>query len=179
MYPLGLLDKDIPNNIKDDTRGSLGDHLSIPKGYDVDKDSSYQGHYDFNPDAYTIPESTFSTPEMSDFYLGAIDDIYLKKLHELVTGEKPLDGREAAFYTEKPVHDKLGFNDNSAFVRVRINDLDGDWMDGGTIRAKISSIEGGSGEESSKIISEFSSENNPYGPITKDDYIYFSLYGIK
>lgn len=179
MYPLGLLDKDIPNNIKDDTRGSLGDHLSIPKGYDVDKDSSYQGHYDFNPDAYTIPESTFSTPEMSDFYLGAIDDIYLKKLHELVTGEKPLDGREAAFYTEKPVHDKLGFNDNSAFVRVRINDLDGDWMDGGTIRAKISSIEGGSGEESSKIISEFSSENNPYGPITKDDYIYFSLYRIK
>ena len=32
--------------------------------------------------AFLVSEENFSTPEMGDFYLGAIDDVYLAKIQE-------------------------------------------------------------------------------------------------
>ena len=56
---------------------------------------------------YLIPDESFSLPEMGDFYLGAVDDTYLKILDRLINGVQASsvdfgDGIAAAFYTEVP-----------------------------------------------------------------------------
>ena len=135
-----------------------------------------------HPDAFTLSPSTFTTPEMGDFYLGAIDDAYLKHLDEILTDKDPeaASARNAAFYTETPTHTELGFNENSVFVKCHVTDdvTDGNWTNGNALRIPIASIDAGSPSATGKAIKEFDKEN-PYANVSDKDSFTIQLYGMK
>lgn len=131
-----------------------------------------------NVDEYTLPDSTYTTPEMGDYYLGAIDDIYLRKIDEILTNRTPEEARarEAAFYTENPKHPELGYHDGSIFLKGKLpsDALDCNWMNGETIRLPLNSIDAGSPEATEKFISEINRNND----LTKNDSFTMQMYGL-
>lgn len=161
--------KKSPNNKNDKDLNEKG----IRAKNSIDLNKRFQ-----NPDIFTLPPETFTTPEMGDFYLGAVDDMYLKKLDEILNDEKPENvvARNAAFYTETPKHTALGYNDSSLFIKARINE-DG-WINGETLRIPISSVDAGSKEATAKFINELNSSKNPYANITEKDTFSFQMYGM-
>lgn len=97
--------------------------------------------------AYTVPEEFFSLPEMGDFYLGAIDDDYLRLIDRIIEGipaEKYNEGsgKKAAFYTETPKLAEGEIRDGAAFSEVNdvIFDDELGWQNPSSIRIPLSSI---------------------------------------
>lgn len=67
---------------------------------------------------YRLDPKKYVTPEDGDFYLGAVDDTYLKILDKLINKDTA-EGRNAAFYTESPPFDELGVHENGYFIKAR------------------------------------------------------------
>ena len=105
-----------------------------------------------------ISNSAFKTPDMGDFYLGAVDCTFLNKIDEMVNGEENADHEKAAFYAESPKKD-VGTNDeNEAFVYSKIDipqeTIDKGYNNGNTLRVKIASMQGPNSAEIKESIQQ-------------------------
>lgn len=93
-----------------------------------------------------ISENAFRTPDMGDFYLGAVDCTFLNKIDEMVNGEENADHENAAFYTESPKKDVGTENENEAFVGSQIEvsqeSIDKGLNNGNTLRVGIDALQG-------------------------------------
>ena len=97
----------------------------------------------------SVDANRFLLPDMGDFYLGAVDDLYLKKIDQMVNdnlnGDSDGNGKDAAFYTEIPPYTKPGLYDGAAFVKANVNfDPDNGFDNGNTIQVSLDDIEGDS-----------------------------------
>ena len=155
----------------------------------------------YNPFSTTVADengnivqaNTFETPEMGDFYLGAVDDVYLRKLDDMVNKKddalKPGDkekGKRAAFYTENPPCKEFGYDNKTQtsmfYVTPSTHDYEGEWLNGNTIRVRLSEIHSdanGMTDGSAKSFRKSISGNDPvFGGMDDSDCIQLSLYGI-
>lgn len=155
----------------------------------------------YNPFSTTVADengnivqaNTFETPEMGDFYLGAVDDVYLRKLDDMVNKKddalKPGDkekGKRAAFYTENPPCKEFGYDNKTQtsmfYVTPSAHDYEGEWLNGNTIRVRLSEIHSdanGMTDGSAKSFRKSISGNDPvFGGMDDSDCIQLSLYGI-
>lgn len=109
------------------------------------EDAEIVNHIAANSDN-VISNSAFRTPDMGDFYLGAVDCTFLNKIDEMVNGEENADHEKAAFYTESPKKDIGTENDKEAFTYAQINipqeSIDKGYNNGNTLRVKIDSLQG-------------------------------------
>ena len=141
-----------------------------------------------NIQRYAIPQEMFNTPNMGDFYLGGVDDIYLRKIDHMLRGDvekiedaesKKGDGKKAVFYTEAPAFDNLGTDDNGHFFFKVTTDEpghEGNWFNGKTLRVRLDTLDG-NGEEGS-YVNTIKHQATPCGTMKDDDYVTISLYGI-
>ena len=155
----------------------------------------------YNPFSTTVADengnivqaNTFETPEMGDFYLGAVDDVYLRKLDDMVNKKddalKPGDkekGKRAAFYTENPPCKEFGYDNKTQtsmfYATPSAHDYEGEWLNGNTIRVRLSEIHSdanGMTDGSAKSFRKSISGNDPvFGGMDDSDCIQLSLYGI-
>lgn len=93
-----------------------------------------------------ISNAVFKTPDMGDFYLGAVDCTFLNKIDEMVNGEENADHENAAFYTESPKKDVGTMDNQEAFTLAHISipqeSIDKGYNNGNTLRVKIDSLQG-------------------------------------
>lgn len=140
---------------------------------------------------YRIDESLFETPEMGDFYLGAVDTEYLTKLDEMLNDPDKADARNAAFYTETPPTTDFGplDNDKAVFFKATVRDTDSmrenGWISGDELIIPIGSlsIDGNTSPKAKKALEVFKKniEDNSRQSgeaLNDDDYMTVSLYGI-
>ena len=155
----------------------------------------------YNPFSTTVADengnivqaNTFETPEMGDFYRGAVDDVYLRKLDDMGNKKddalKPGDkekGKRAAFYTENPPCKEFGYDNKTQtsmfYVTPSAHDYEGEWLNGNTIRVRLSEIHSdanGMTDGSAKSFRKSISGNDPiFGGMDDSDCIQLSLYGI-
>lgn len=99
-----------------------------------------------NVDFLVNPES-FSSPVMGDFYLGAVDGVYLKKIDEIANTK--LDGgsdKDAAFYTETPPVKESDYKDGVYSLKAKVSisdeDIDNGFADGRTLNVNIDDVSG-------------------------------------
>ena len=90
-------------------------------------------NYNSDFSGYIVDPKKFLTPEMGDYYIGAIDDTYLKKINSIIENKdssktNKKDAQKAAYYTEKPpfLNDGLGSFNNVNFIKTNINITDED-----------------------------------------------------
>ena len=141
-----------------------------------------------NIQRYAIPQEMFNTPNMGDFYLGGVDDIYLRKIDHMLRGDvekiedaesKKGDGKKAVFYTEAPAFDNLGTDNNGHFFFKVTTDEpghEGNWFNGKTLRVRLDALDG-NGEEGS-YANTIKHQATPCGTMKDDDYVTISLYGM-
>ena len=155
----------------------------------------------YNPFSTTVADengnivqaNTFETPEMGDFYLGAVDDVYLRKLDDMVNKKddalKPGDkekGKRAAFYTENPPCKEFGYDNKTQtsmfYATPSAEDYEGEWLNGNTIRLRLSEIHSdanGMTDGSAKSFRKSIGGDDPiFGGLDDSDHIQLSLYGI-
>jgi len=160
----------------------------------------YEGQ-DYNPFSETVTDengnvtqvNTFETPEMGDFYLGAVDDVYLRKLDDMVNKTddafKPGDeekGKRAAFYTENPPSKEFGYDEKTQstmfYATPSSHDYEGDWLNGNVLRVGLSELHSdanGMTDGAAKTFRQSVSGNDPnFGGLDDSDCIQLSLYGI-
>ena len=98
-----------------------------------------------------VDPNSFLLPTMGDYYLGAIDDTYLKKINAQIEGkdESKLteeDAKKAAYYTEEPPYLELGsfngVNCVDATISVTQDDIDIGLTTGDTICINVNSLTG-------------------------------------
>lgn len=137
-------------------------------------------------DGYVVDASNFLLPTMGDYYLGAVDDVYLRRINAIVEGKDPKvtdmdDAKKAAYYTETPPFgDKLGnYNGVNYMKATNLKITDDDIalgvVDGDTLKLNINDIEGDSAHvamQSLKKLINYSDNDT-----VKDFYI--NLIGIK
>lgn len=141
--------------------------------------------------AYAIPQDCFETPTMGDFYLGDVDDIYLRKIDAMLHGKaetaeeaepKDGDGKKAVFYTEAPAFTETGSDDNEHYFFKVSTDADGvmgNWHNGGTVRVRLDSLKTDNASDiSAAYTNEIKSCQTPCGKMQDDDYVTIDLYGI-
>ena len=117
-------DKDLQDNIK------AGRNMSAENKEQVEDAQKHTGNIDF-----LVDPNKFSTPTMGDFYLGAVDGVYLKKIDELAnTKDGKGNEKDAAFYTENPPVKKMGETDTAFYLKAKVNisedDIDQGYTDG-------------------------------------------------
>lgn len=151
---------------------------------------------------YIIDQESFKTPEMGDFYLGAVDDLFLQKLDAVVNGsatdtsqpecDKDGDGKNAAFYTEAPPYTTLGEKDGTYLLKVTVDsdDEQNGWLDGCTLRAKIGNTSSGSSAEHKDDAEKFqkglcqkdapnvTEGRSALASLTTKDHFTMQLYGM-
>ena len=137
---------------------------------------------------YAIPQEMFDTPNMGDFYLGGVDDMYLRKLDHMLRGDiekvedaeaKKGDGKKAVFYTEAPAFDTPGTDNNGHyFFKVTTDEPghEGNWFNGKTLRVRLDALNG-NGEEGT-YANTIKHRGTPCGTMKDNDYVTISLYGI-
>lgn len=142
---------------------------------------------------YLIDDSVFVTPEMGDFYLGAVDTDYLRYLDSLLNGEEHADAKKAAYYTESPVSKDCGYVNNkrtAMFLKAEVvnnwNTVDGGWVNGNELLIKIGSlsVDGNTSKKATSALQDITAilkqdgmKNND-DPPTDEDFFSFQLYGI-
>lgn len=105
--------------------------------------------------AFLVSEENFSTPEMGDFYLGAIDDVYLAKIQEKALKDINIDNlseeekrsKIAAFAADGDMpRDKFGHEDNMYYLKAKVNisqdDIDLGICNGNTLNININDCSG-------------------------------------
>lgn len=138
---------------------------------------------------YMIDQDKFSLPDMGDFYIGAVDTVYLKKLDKLLKMEAIAAGndKDAAFYTEKPPFDELGLDKKSGMVFVKANvsisqdDIDNGRVNGNTLRVDLKNTTGDKGGEAiNKLKAEImkNASDSPYFKGYTGTSFDFKLAGI-
>ena len=94
-----------------------------------------------------IDEKNFRLPEMGDFYLGAVDDVYLRMIDKAVN-KRLGDAKAAAFYAENPPYKELGYDKDKDVYFLKANMQISDealklgLTDGGNINMDIEEITG-------------------------------------
>ena len=170
-----LYDNDY-SNIIGNPNDFAGDQAKAKAQSEYDKwKESTAGH----KDPYMVDPTNFLLPEMGDFYLGAVDDVYLRKV-EAAMRKKTEDPEEkskkndryaalkAAFYTETPPFNTLGTYQDIYFVRANItmsqDDIDMGLVDGRTVRVALDSIiDNGDGKTVQAIKNKVHSELQQIG----------------
>ena len=135
-----MADEETTNDIS----GMSGPHINPADGAEINE-MKMQTANGVN-DSYVVDAKNFLLPEMGDYYLGAVDDMYLRKIDEIVSGkeEGQGNGEDAAFYTETPPVDEPGHKNGVYCIDARI-DLDDEdvkmgLLDGGTIFIPVDNI---------------------------------------
>ena len=109
------------------------------------EDAQVVNHIATNSDN-VISNEAFKTPDMGDFYLGAVDCTFLNKIDEMVNGEENADHEKAAFYTDSPKKDVGTENEKEAFTYAHVDipqeSIDKGYNNGNTLRVKIDSLQG-------------------------------------
>lgn len=102
-----------------------------------------------------VDPDNFLLPTMGDYYLGAIDDTYLKRINAQIESkdENKLteeDAKKAAYYTEEPPYLELGnfngVNCVEANISVTQDDIDTGLTTGDTICINVNSLTGDKNE---------------------------------
>ena len=184
----------LPKQVENDKKQHRSDaykqtgRVSMYKAYDDIKKKRHE-----KISKYAIDQSLFETPTMGDFYLGGVDDIYLRRMDALVNGPaetleeaEAIDGsgKKAAFYTDPPVSEKLGSDGRGHyFFKASLKTPDnflGNWTNGNTLRIKLSDLS--TGEEDASPLAEFKEsifkKETTLGKMTDDDYLTIKMYGI-
>ena len=106
-----------------------------------------------------IDEKNFRLPEMGDYYLGAVDDVYLRMIDKAVN-KRLGNPKAAAFYAENPPYKELGYDKdkNVYFLKANMNvsseALELGLTDGGNINMDINEITGDESGEALKALKE-------------------------
>lgn len=138
-----------------------------------------------NENYFTIPDSYYATPELGDFYLGAVDTTYLqmfdKNLDRLKKGSNG-DAKKAAFYTEAPplLNNNKACQDDVYFLSADFSTdfSSNNWQDASTLRVKIGNLSCTNSDTLATFKKMLAEKENPYGALGDDDYITVKLYGI-
>lgn len=71
---------------------------------------------------YILSPDMFMTPELGDFYLGAVDTTYLKKLDSIINNKDPKKASafNAAYYTENPPMPASNDDTNTKYVEAAV-----------------------------------------------------------
>lgn len=157
-------------NLESNYKNNKKNPDKVAKGLDPKGVGAYKG--------YLIPDESFSLPEMGDFYLGAVDDTYLKILDRLVNGVPTNnvdvgDGKEAAFYTEAPSTIDEGVHNGKALSRISADAISMDssgWTNARCLRIPIAAIE--NSEVKSYILNNFGKN------LSEKDSFTLTTYGI-
>ena len=157
-------------NLESNYKNNKKNPDKVAKGLDPKGVGAYKG--------YLIPDESFSLPEMGDFYLGAVDDTYLKILDRLVNGVPTSnvdvgDGKEAAFYTEAPSTIDEGVHNGKALSRISADAISMDssgWTNARCLRIPIAAIE--NSEVKSYILNNFGKN------LSEKDSFTLTTYGI-
>lgn len=106
---------------------------------------------------YLVNPEHFLMPTMGDYYLGAVDGVYLKKIDELANTKLTGDGKDAAFYTDTPPMSTMGEEDGMYYLKATVSysdeDIDQGFIDGRTLNINIDNVSGDS-EEANKVVSQ-------------------------
>ena len=151
---------------------------------------------------YKEPDLTFETPEMGDYYLGAVDTQYLENLD--ATLDQKIDddddlikktngkngegnGKNAAFYTEDlPIRNTGKQADGSYFLPVTPvmtqDMIDSGWANASRLVFKAGALEDGNNgffDQSGKNIKDsYYKQKSKYGGIEDNDYVFFDMNGL-
>lgn len=97
---------------------------------------------------FLVDPARFAMPTMGDFYLGAVDGVYLKKIDELAnTKLNGGDEKDAAFYTENenPIKE-FGEDTNTYYLKASVSisddDIDQGFTDGRALNINIDNVMG-------------------------------------
>ena len=97
---------------------------------------------------FLVDPERFATPTMGDFYLGAVDGVYLKMIDKLANTkeEGKENDRDAAFYTEEPPIKESSHEEGiyalKAHVSISDDDIDQGFADGRTLNINIADVSG-------------------------------------
>ena len=116
--------------------------------------------YEDEASQYIIGDDKFSTPEMGDYYLGAVDTEYLSYLDSLLSDTENPDAKNAAYYTDPPAMKECGYSKEKSayFLKAEVannwNTVDGGWITGDELLIKISSlsVDGNNTDEAKEAI---------------------------
>lgn len=131
---------------------------------------------------YLVDPNTVRTPEEGDFYLGAVDTVYLKKIDELAKKKLAGEGndKDAAFYAESPPIKDMGHEDGVYYLKAKVSisddDIDQGFCDGRTVNVNINDVSGEDKalEELKKQLAGTMKNYNSFGKAAADS-TYFSL----
>lgn len=141
---------------------------------------------------YVLDDSVFNTPEMGDYYIGAVDTEYLKYLDSFLNGPEKADAKKAAYYTEPPATKNCGYTDDKSavFFKAEVlnnwNTVDGGWINGDELIIKIGSLstDGNNSKEATEALAKFKQDlfadpkKAEYDQLNDSDYFTLGLYGI-
>lgn len=103
-----------------------------------------------------VAAENFRLPDMGDFYLGAVDDIYLQKIDQMIKDAEQGNGKDAAFYTEAPPFKEVGNYGDINFVKAHVYMKDSDirtgFVDGNTLHVEFDNVQGDKGGVAVKSI---------------------------
>lgn len=93
---------------------------------------------------FIIDQRHFQTPSMGDFYVGAVDDAYLKLIDQYLRDHVEGESAKSAFYTDAPPVTTPGYYPEKGvyFLRARIRP-NSDVIDGDTIAVSLADIDDG------------------------------------
>ena len=135
-----------------------------------------------NAGSYVVDPNNFLLPTMGDYYLGAIDDTYLKKINAKIENKDENktteeDAKKAAYYTEEPPYLELGnFNgvlSIEANISISQDDIDLGLVTGDTLCIDVSSLKENNNTAISNLKNRLKSED------CKIDHFDFKLLGIE
>jgi hypothetical protein len=98
---------------------------------------------------FVVSDDNFKTPMMGDYYVGAVDDTYLKVIDQYVRDHKTGEQQKSAFYTETPPITKPGYYPDQgvyclkAKVNITKKDIELGNMDGDTFSIQVDSVDNG------------------------------------
>ena len=148
--------------------------------------------YEDEASQYIIGDDKFSTPEMGDYYLGAVDTEYLSYLDSLLSDTENPDAKNAAYYTDPPAMKECGYSKEKSayFLKAEVannwNTVDGGWITGDELLIKISSlsVDGNNTAEAKEALDKFKKSlmaktgKAEFDSLNEEDYFTLSLYGI-
>lgn len=140
------------------------------------QNTDYNNEYNTEKQGYVVDPNKFLLPEMGDYYLGAVDDVYLRKLNAILEGKEEgdktsiEDAKKAAYYTESPPFEDLGNFNGINYIQTNINitneDIDLGLIDVSTLRLNLNKINSDSNNQT------ITSLKNNLGISDKNDNTY-------
>lgn len=128
---------------------------------------------------YWFSSDKYSLPPDSDFYLGAVDNTFLKKFDSFIN-EDSSDGKNTAFYAEAPPYEEVGVYDDAYVVKTKINDITNSIIDGNLLRVNLNQLYGDEDKQVATAVKNdmsAQSHNYPNKSLTADS-VFINLIGL-